>query len=65
MYIYIKQHICNICNTFLTMLAYKAGLSILSGTIQSINAKCDDFQSFVTRVTLLILSVLNVCRSVG
>ena len=37
-------------NEFSTMLAYKAGLSILSGNIQSINAKFDDFQSFVTRV---------------
>ena len=37
-------------NEFLTMLAYKAGLSILSGNIQSINSKFDDFQSFVSRV---------------
>ena len=37
-------------NEFSTMLAYKAGLSILSGNIQSINAKFDDFQSFVTMV---------------
>ena len=32
------------------MLAYKAGLSILSGNIQSINAKFNDLQSFVFRV---------------
>ena len=32
------------------MFSYKAGLSILSGNIQSINAKFDDFQSFVSRV---------------
>ena len=32
------------------MLASKAGLSILSGNIQSINAKFDEFQIFVTRV---------------
>ena len=32
------------------MLATKAGLSTLSGNIQSINAKFDEFQSFVTRV---------------
>ena len=31
-------------NIFSTMLAYKAGLSILSGNIQSINAKFDVFQ---------------------
>ena len=37
-------------NEFSTMLAYKAGLSILNGNIQSINAKFDDFQSFVSRV---------------
>ena len=37
-------------NEFSTMLASKAGLSILSGNIQSINAKFDEFQSFVTRV---------------
>ena len=37
-------------NEFSTMLAYKAGLSILSGNIQSINAKFDDFESFVSRV---------------
>ena len=38
-------------NEFSTMLAYNAGLSILSESIiQSINAKFDDFQSFVTRV---------------
>ena len=32
------------------MLASKAGLSILSGNIQRINANLDEFQSFVTRV---------------
>ena len=37
-------------NEFSTMVASKAGLSILSGNIQSINAKFDEFQSFVTRV---------------
>ena len=37
-------------NEFSTMLAYKACLSILSGNIQCINAKFDDFQSFVSRV---------------
>ena len=37
-------------NEFSTMLAYKAGLSILCGNIQSINVKFDDFQSFVSRV---------------
>ena len=37
-------------NEFSTMLANKAGLSILSGNIQSINAKFDEFQSFVLRV---------------
>ena len=37
-------------NEFSTMLASKAGLSILSGNIQSTNAKFDEFQSFVTRV---------------
>ena len=37
-------------NEFSTMLASKAGLSILSGNILSINAKFDEFQSFVTRV---------------
>ena len=37
-------------NEFSTMLAYKAGLSILSGNIQSINAKFDKFESFVSRV---------------
>ena len=37
-------------NEFSTMLASKAGLSILSGNIQSINTKFDEFQSVVTRV---------------
>ena len=37
-------------NKFSTMLAYKGGLSILSRNIQSINAKFDDLQSFVSRL---------------
>ena len=37
-------------NEFSTMLANKAGLSILSGNIQSIHAKFDEFHSFVLRV---------------
>ena len=36
-------------NEFSTMLANKAGLSILSGNVQYINAKFDEFQSFVSR----------------
>ena len=46
----IKHSACYGENEFSTMLAYKAGLLILIGNIQSINAKFDDFQSFVTRV---------------
>ena len=43
------------------MLAYKAGLSILSGNIQSINANFDDFQSFVSRVnTSHPISAINL-----
>ena len=37
-------------NKFSTMLASKAGLSIWSGIIQSLNAKFDEFQFFVARV---------------
>ena len=37
-------------NEFSTMLTSKAGLSILSGNIQSVNAKFDEFQSLVTTV---------------
>ena len=49
-------------NEFSTMLAYKAGLSILSGNIQSINAKFDGFQSFVSRVnTSHPISAILVC----
>ena len=33
------------------MLGYKAGLSILSENIQSINAKFDNFLSFISRVS--------------
>ena len=42
---------------FSTMLAYKAGLSILSGNIQCINAKFDDFQLLVSRV--------NICHHIS
>ena len=37
-------------NEFLKMLSNKTGLSILSGNIQSINAKYDEFSSFADRV---------------
>ena len=37
-------------NDFSKMLSNKAGMSILSGNIQSINAKFDEFSSFVDRV---------------
>ena len=49
-------------NKFSTMLANKASLSILSGNIQSINAKFDEFQSFVLRVnTFHPISAIHVC----
>ena len=34
------------------MLSNKAGMSILSGNIQSINAKYDEFSLFVYRVNI-------------
>ena len=37
-------------NEFSKLLSSKAGMSILSGNIQSINAKFDEFSSFVDRV---------------
>ena len=37
-------------NEFSKLLSSKAGMSILSGNIQSINAKFDKFSSFVDRV---------------
>ena len=37
-------------NKFSKLLSSKAGMSILSGNIQSINAKFDEFSSFVDRV---------------
>ena len=46
----IKHSAYYVENELSTIFASKAGLSILSGNIQSINAKFDEFQSFVTRV---------------
>ena len=40
-------------NEFSKLLSSKAGMSILSGNIQSINAKFDEFSSFVDRVNTL------------
>ena len=37
-------------NKFSKMLSNKAGMSILSGNIQSINAKFDEFSSFINRL---------------
>ena len=52
-------------NEFSKMLSNKAGMSILSGNIQSINAKFDEFSSFVDRVIHIIPSAQFCDRNVG
>ena len=49
----VKHSAYNGENEFSKLLSSKAGMSILSGNIQSINAKFDEFSSFVDRINTL------------